>query len=348
VSKADKSQQSSDDAVPGATPGAPGLPWQQAQWQRIVAMQSSARLPHALLLRGPEGVGKNYFAQRLASMLLCERHEDDGGACGSCRGCRLMAAATHPDFQHLAPLEGKQQIGIDQVRALIGRIALTPQYGGRKAVIVTPAESMTRAAANTLLKNLEEPPGDAVFVLVTHRAGALPATIRSRCQLVDFPIPAADVARSWLASEIGSQEAAETALRLAHGAPVAARQYAADGRLKGREAILQDLVRLVRGEADPISTAERWRDAGPADALYWLLSLVCDLVRLKNGRLAHTLTHLDQAPAMQRLAGRLDLLRLFCLFDLLIEARGAALGHFNLNEQLMLESIAIEWHRIGA
>ncbi len=325
-----------------------GLPWQGDQWQRVVAMQAGARLPHALLLRGPEGVGKARFARRLVSALLCERQEFHNRPCGECRGCRLMAANSHPDLHRLAPLEDKQRIGIDQVRSLIERIGLTPQYGGHKAVVVAPAEGMTRAAANTLLKTLEEPPGDALFVLVSHRPGALPATIRSRCQMVDFPVPDADLARAWLAAELGSQEAAETALRLGHGAPLNARTLAAGGGLEAREAILEDLERLIRGDADPIATAERWRDMGLLEALYWLLSMVCDLVRLRNGRLAHSLTHSDRGAAMQGLARGLDLAGLFRLFDLLIEARRAALGQLNFNEQLMLESIAIEWQRSGA
>ena len=324
------------------------LPWQDPQWQRIAAMQAEGRLPHALLLRGPEGVGKYRFACRLLAALLCEGPAHGDHPCGECRGCRLIAAGSHPDLHELLPLEGKQQIGIDQVRSLIQRIGLTSQYGGRKAVVVAPAERMTRAAANTLLKTLEEPPGDALFVLVAHRAGALPATIRSRCQMVDFPVPDTDAARIWLAAELDSLEAAETALRLAHGAPLNARLLATDDRLATREAILEDLERLVRGDGDPISIAERWRNAGLLDALYWLLSMVCDLIRLKNGRSAHSLTHLDQAPALQRVARGLDLLGLFRLFDLLVEARRAALGQFNLNEQLMLESIAIEWQRSGA
>jgi DNA polymerase-3 subunit delta' len=332
--------------------GGPDLPWQHPQWQRIAAMHAARRLPHALLLRGPEGVGKYRFAQRLVSAMLCEQVDFDRRPCGECRGCRLIAADTHPDLQLLAPPEGKQQIGIDQVRALIERIGLTPQYGGRKAVVVAPAEAMTRAAANTLLKTLEEPPGDTLFVLVAHRAGALPATIRSRCQIVDFPLPDPAVASDWLSGELDSQgldslKGAETALRLAHGAPLGARRLAAEGRLAGREAILGDLEQLLGG-GDPIASAERWRDAGAADTLYWLLSLVCDLIRLKNGRMAHSLTHMDRGQAMQHLARGLDLVRLFHMLDLMIEARRAVVGQLNLNEQLMLEGIAIEWQRARA
>ena len=324
------------------------LPWQDGQWQRIVAMQTGGRMPHALLLRGPDGVGKTRFARHLLAALLCERDGFDASPCGACRGCKLVQADTHPDLQELVPLEGKHLIGIDQVRELIGRIALTSQYGGRKAVVVAPAERMTRAAANTLLKTLEEPPGDAVFVLVAHRAGALPATIRSRCQMVDFPVPGTEAARHWLAAELDSEEAAGSALRLAHGAPLNALGLATSGALEAREAILQDLTRLTAGDGDPIATAQRWRDMGLVDALHWLQSMVCDLVRLKNGRMAHNLTHSDRGPAMQDLARGLDLSGLFRLFDLLLEARRAALGQLNLNEQLLLESIAIEWQVSGA
>lgn len=323
------------------------LSWHDDQWRRIVAMQAHARLPHALLLRGPQGVGKLRFAQRLLAALLCEHGVFEERPCNHCRGCRLVSAATHPDLHALAPLEGKQQICIDQVRELIHRIGLTSQYGGPKAVMVAPAERMTRAAANTLLKTLEEPPGDAVFVLVADRAGALPATIRSRCQNLDFPVPAAALALSWLSAELGSQEAAESALRLASGAPVAAERLASEGGLQAREAILDDLRGLAGGGADVVATAQRWRDMGLVPALHWLQSMVCDLVRLKNGRLAHTLTHSDRAAALQDLARRLDLMGLFRLFDLQIEARRAALGGLNFNEQLTLESIAIEWQRSG-
>jgi len=322
----------------------PNLPWQVEQWQRVAAMHAESRLPHALLLRGPEGVGKRRFAHRLLAALLCETPAFEDRPCGECRGCRLVAAGTHPDRHELAPPEGKQQIGIDQVRALIERVSLTSQYGGRKAVAVAPAERMTPPAANTLLKTLEEPPGDTVFVLVSHRASALPATIRSRCQLVDFPLPDPGAARAWLAGELGSEEAAATALRLAHGAPLSAAPMGAGGALEAREAVLGDLAGLLGG-GDPLATAERWRDMGLLEALYWLLSVVCDLVRLKNGRLAHTLTHSDRGPALQDLARRLDLTGLFRLFDVLVEARRAALGQLNFNEQLMLESIAIEWQR---
>ncbi len=324
------------------------LPWQAPQWQRVSSMHAGERLPHALLLRGPQGVGKLDFARHLLAALLCEADTFADGACGACRGCRLVSANTHPDRHELAPLEGKAQIGIDQVRDLIARIALTSQYGGRKVIVVAPAEHLTRAAANTLLKTLEEPPGDAVFVLVTHRAGALPATIRSRCQILDFPAPASEEAKRWLAAELDSPQAADTALRLSSGAPLTARTLAADGGLQAREAVLRDLAGLASGSADPIATAERWRDMGLEHALGWLHSMVCDLVRLKNGRLAHNLTHSDRGPAMQDLARGLDLMALFRLFDLIVEARRAALGQLNFNEQLMLESIAIAWQRRGA
>jgi DNA polymerase-3 subunit delta' len=311
-------------------------------------MRDTDRLPHALLLRGPEGVGKQRFAERLVASLLCETPEAADAPCGSCRGCRLLAAGTHPDFHEIAPPEDKVRIGIDQIRELIEQVSLTPQYGGRKATIVSPAESMTHAAANTLLKTLEEPPGDNLFVLVAHHAGRLPATIRSRCQIIDFPVPQGDPARNWLREALGPEDDADTLLRLGHGAPLAALVLAEGKGLEARERLLTDLQGLARGGADPLACARHWQSLGLSEALYWLLSLLHDLIRLKNGRLAHNLTHSDQAAALQGLVRGLDLVGFFRLLDVVTEARRAQVAQLNFNEQLVLESIAIEWQRRAA
>ena len=127
------------------------LPWQHAQWRLIDEMRSIQRLPHALLIKGPPGVGKGRFAERLASLLLC--HQPENAPCGSCRSCELSVSGAHPDLRVVVPENESATIGVDQIRALISAFAFTPALGSRKMGVITPAENMTTAAANSPPQN---------------------------------------------------------------------------------------------------------------------------------------------------------------------------------------------------
>ncbi len=172
------------------------LPWQSQAFSRLVQMLHDGRLPHALLLTGAKGSGKSVFAGALAAAVLCR--QQGATACGSCEGCALAAGGGHGDFRWLAPEEGKRAIGIDQVRQAIRFVQQTAGYGDSKVLVVSPAEAMTTAAANALLKTLEEPAGSSHLLLVSHRPGDLPATVRSRCQSIVLPAPDRESACAWL------------------------------------------------------------------------------------------------------------------------------------------------------
>lgn len=320
------------------------LPWHDRQWQRIEAMRESARIPHALMLLGARGLGKGEFASRLSSVLLCE---SDANPCGQCRGCRLMASGNHPDFLAVSPAEDKSSIGIEQIRALIEHVWLTSQYGGYKVVVVSPAELMTRQAANTLLKTLEEPPGAAVFILVTHESGRLPATIRSRCQRLEFPLPPASRALSWLDSRLPPDSPAETLLRLADGAPLGALEIAEEGGVEARSDLFRDMTALLAGETDPVAVASGWRGKEMTELARWLTSLTMDLIRLKTDQNSPSLTHEDLRRAMQPVARRLDLIRIFALLDVCLELRWLCARQTRFNPQLLLEDVAIRFAAAG-
>ncbi|MBI3939049.1 MAG: DNA polymerase III subunit delta', partial [Betaproteobacteria bacterium] len=147
-------------------------------------MEARTRLPHALLLIGPEGTGKLDFATFLAQSLLCEAPAPGAEACGKCPACGWFAAGNHPDFRLVQPeaLEQKaegegapdekpssRQIAVEQVRGLSHFIVLSPHRRGLKVILMHPAEALNVNAANALLKNLEEPPAGTLFLLVTHR-----------------------------------------------------------------------------------------------------------------------------------------------------------------------------------
>jgi len=182
-----------------------GLPWQAEHWTRLQARRQRDALPHALLLCGAAGLGKRAFAQRFVQGLLCAEPAD-GDPCGRCRSCLLVAAGTHPDVVSLSfgsRKDGVQrsEIVVDQIRELSARLAMSSQFGGWQVATIDPADAMNPAAANALLKTLEEPSAQTMLVLLSDAPWRLPQTIRSRCQRIEFQLPAAAAALAWLQGE---------------------------------------------------------------------------------------------------------------------------------------------------
>jgi DNA polymerase-3 subunit delta' len=169
------------------------MPWHAADWARLQARRERDALPHALLLCGPAGLGKRAFAQHFVRDLLCA-HAQAGEACGQCRSCLLLEAGTHPDVVTLSfglRKDGtlRTEIVVEQIRDLSARLAMSSQFGGWQLALIDPADAMNAAAANALMKTLEEPSARTMLILVADAAWRLPQTIRSRCQRVEFNLP---------------------------------------------------------------------------------------------------------------------------------------------------------------
>lgn len=248
-----------------------------APWQRRIydaAMQSHAlgRLGHALLLSGPPAMGKHEVAEAIAKRLLCSTPGSDGFACGSCRSCHLFPAQrvgllvtqAHPDLQRvgLEPNEKgdklRTEISIDQIRKLGQWFSLTPQLGGAQVAVIEPADLMNTASGNALLKTLEEPASNRFLLLVTSRPGRLPATIRSRCQRLEFRLPAQEEALQALASEGLNGPEALAALAAARGNPGLAAAWTRDGALQLRGEVIDNLNAVGSGKTGPVEMAQRW------------------------------------------------------------------------------------------
>ncbi|MBV8031246.1 MAG: DNA polymerase III subunit delta' [Betaproteobacteria bacterium] len=238
-------------------------PWNEPVFASVV--RRAERLPHALLFHGPRGVGKLALAEHLVRFLLCEAKTGDK-PCGRCEACRWLDVGSHPDFRRLEPEALAQQpppdsedlpaeaparkgkpsleIKVEQVRELADFLNVGSHRAGRRVALVHPAEDMTVAASNALLKALEEPPGGAMFVLVSHRPARLLPTIRSRCVAVPVPIPQAKAALKWLAAQ-GVKDP-ERRLAYAGGAPLRALAEAEQGESIDR------LLELIRSGSEII------------------------------------------------------------------------------------------------
>lgn len=318
------------------------LPWQQDAWAQLSQQIQSQRLPHGLLLAGTEGVGKLRLAQVLARRLLCLTQAADL-ACGTCKGCQLLAAGTHPDLLWLAPEAAGKAIKIDAVRAANDFLAKTAQQGGRKVVLISPAEAMTTAAANALLKSLEEPAGQSHVILVSHQTSAVLPTIRSRCRLIALgQVPVAQVL-PWLSPLCTGRADPAQLLALAGGAPLAARALLEDDRLERHGQLMQSLDQLTAGQLGGLAAAAIWLAQEPLQMLRWLQQWLTQLLmRLQLGEAGPD----PVTERVARLLGPAAVPLLHRFYDKLSRARQALAGSANPNPQLLLEELALDWQAL--
>ena len=251
-------------------------PWLFADYEQLTRAHAQGRLGHAWLFAGPIGIGKMNLACAIARHLL----EPDGGAPArldassavTLIGTRLDEQDHHPDLHCLTPAPDKRSISVEQVRDIIAALELTSHDGAAKALVVDPAERMTPEAANALLKTLEEPTRHTYFVLVSHQPGLLPATVRSRCQLLSLAVPQSSQALAWLCetTEAGARDGLAGLLSVCGGAPLRALELY-EGEYGNINKELEDFFKQISSNAiDPQSVAEQWLKGNPAIFLDWL------------------------------------------------------------------------------
>ncbi|MGE8216590.1 DNA polymerase III subunit delta' [compost metagenome] len=234
-------------------------PWQQRAFDQTVAALDADRLGHGLLICGPAGLGKRAVALRMARHILCR-----GEPAQAQRSAQLIAAGTHPDLQLISFIPNKSgdklrtEIVIEQVREISQKLALTPQYGVAQVVIVDPADAINRAACNALLKTLEEPQPGRYLWLISSDPARLPATVRSRCQRLEFKLPPREEALAWLQAQGHSEASAREALDAARGHPGLADEWLREDGLTLRRQVATDLEALVAGRAGAVELAQRW------------------------------------------------------------------------------------------
>lgn len=316
------------------------LPWQHDRWQQLVELQTSGRLPHALLLSGPKGIGKQPLVDALIARTLCRAPTDI--ACGECHGCRMLAAGYHPDLISVTPAEKSRQIRVDAIRQVNGFVSQTAQQGGYRVIRIEPAEAMNVAASNALLKSLEEPGDRTLFVLVSDVPSRLLPTIRSRCQHWNLVAPPVEDAEPWLGERLGDVDEARFWLRVAGGLPLLAEELAgADSR-----ALRQDLRELfdalVRG-GEPIGEAARL-DAQALDRILWYgIAWLEDLIRLGLSGDSQRVRNSDLLPLYRQAVKNARVRDWFRLLDYAREQRRLLAAGGNPNPQLVLESWLVRW-----
>ena len=320
-------------------------PWHESTWATLHARRE--RLPHALLLAGYAGIGKQQFAEALAAALLCERPQPDGYACGACQACQWFEQGHHPDYREILPPaesadEGDNKrsglwIGVEQIRELADFVQLSSHRQGLRVILLRPADRLNAFAANALLKTLEEPPPGLQFLLLSSDWQRLLPTIRSRCQRIDLPPPTTEQAEQYCREQ--THPVSAELLALAGGMPLLAAQYQAEG--------WQDRWRstaewLAAPRTDPLVVAADWAK-GPVAMLHdWLVKWLYDLLSLSAaGRIRY---YPEWSDRLTLLAERADRFEVLALLRQVLADR-TVLTH-PLNPKLLVEPWLIGYRRL--
>jgi DNA polymerase III subunit delta' len=331
-------------------------PWHEAAWARLQRLRT--RLPHAILFYGPQGTGKAAFAERVAQSLLCSAPSTAGNPCEECPACRWFVNGNHPDYRRVRPEilddaapseaeegeagEGKKgrskpskEIKIDQIRALADFMNISTHRQGMRVVLMYPAEALNMAAANALLKTLEEPPAHTVFLLVCNSIDRLLPTVLSRCRKFVLPMPSREQALAWLERQ-GVANAGDWLAELG-GAPLMASAQAAVEAREVKEELLHALS--APGIDAVLQSAERLQKAAVPELVIWTQRWLYDMFSLKLcGRIRYYPRYRKQ---LQSLAQRAELARLMRALKSANERR--AIAEHPLAARLFIEDMLLDY-----
>lgn len=315
-------------------------PWLRPSFEQLVAGYQAGRGHHALLLQALPGMGGEALIYALCRYLMC-RQPEGNKSCGQCHSCQLMQAGTHPDYYTLAPEKGKSALGIDAVRDVNEKLYERSRLGGAKVVWTGDAALLTDAAANALLKTLEEPPENTWFFLACQEPARLLATLRSRCRLHHLAPPSESYGLAWLEREVTMpQEALLSALRLSANAPAAALDLLQESHWASREQLIQTLAGVL-SSGDWLALLPILNHEQAAVRLHWLASLLLDAQKRQQG--ITLVSNPDAWTLVNQLAQTLPAARLQAIARDVSACRDQLLNVVGVNRELLLTERLLRW-----
>ncbi len=321
-------------------------PWLRPAFDKLIAQYQSQRGHHALLVHALPGMGDDALIYALTRWIMCQQ-PDGTKSCGHCRSCQLMQAGTHPDYYTIAPEKGKASIGIDAVRAVNEKLYEHARQGGARVIWVPDAGLLTEAAANALLKTLEEPPNNTWFFLGCREPEQLLATLRSRCLYWHLAPPEEGYACAWLNRETPMpHQSLLAALRLSLGAPGAAIELLAPERWDKRETQCSKLEGAFQ-QRDLLALVTTLNDDLAVERLHWIGTLLLDAIKWQRGA-GFWITNGDKSALVQQFAAAMSAAVLHELMHALLETRQRLETIPGINRELLLTEFFINWEQMLA
>ncbi|MBL4762226.1 MAG: DNA polymerase III subunit delta' [Gammaproteobacteria bacterium] len=325
-------------------------PWHQALWSNLQNRLQDDRLPHAFILSGAKGTGKQNFVRAFARSILCKNKNSENDACGHCNACQQFAAGNHPDMAWVTfeinekTKKLSTEIRIDQIRLLCTQLSKTSLYAGYKIAVITPADRMNRHTANGLLKTLEEPANKTLIFLVTDKPSRLPITIRSRCQQLEITKPDRATGVKWLQQQGIATALAEELLELANLAPLEALNLFDTDAVALSDATFKEFMGLYNNQLDPIHIAATWDKTDGQFRLRLMITWVEQLIRYSFTQSSIGVMPAKKLQALQAIANELAAVDLYAFKERL----NTTLYHLDTtaNFQLIIEDVLIFWSNI--
>ncbi len=285
------------------------------QWEKIQQLIQKKRIPQALLFVGPRHVNLLQFVNRLIGLLICESAP---APCGLCRACHWLIGGIHPDISYIRKESPTSAIKIEQIRELQHNIYQTPQRGSHRFIVIESSEKMNTAAANALLKILEEPPVHTRFILMAEQVSSIPATILSRCQQYNFGSPPHELAGYLTMGCAYAEGSTRGALMLQSSAMITA------------------LCELIEEKTSPCTIAAQWSAHAMEDTL-WLLYLVT--AEVIHYQLIPTHAALHQNSPLAHISQLIKPTTLLKQLDQINAITSKINRNINMNQVLFLENL---------
>ncbi|NOI13364.1 DNA polymerase III subunit delta' [Vibrio hepatarius] len=302
-------------------------PWLDELWQEWRDSLDAGRFSNSAILTADYGLGHEQLVDAFSRAVMCSNYASE--ACGFCHSCQLMNSGSHPDYHVVEPEKEGKSITVEQIRHCNRQAQESSQLAGVRLFVIQPAEAMNESAANALLKTLEEPSSNCMFLLVTHRPSLLLPTITSRCQQWTLAAPNSATISEWIAQQ-DSVSVPPYAAHINNNSPLKTLAFAKEGEADTYQAIEQQLLQAVNGQGDVMKFAKEL-SANPAERLAWIWYLLTDAQKVHFGVDAPFFT-----PGAAQLAAVVSYTKLYEQAEALSSLIEQLREHTGLNSELLI------------